>query len=80
MAELTQSVTNLINEFTKLPGIGKKSAERLAYHVLRTSRNDAEISSAVAHLWRSREDRYSALRTANTPASAKRVEMSYIGG
>jgi recombination protein RecR len=41
MAELTQSVTNLINEFTKLPGIGKKSAERLAYHVLRTSRNEA---------------------------------------
>ena len=41
MAELTQSVANLINEFTKLPGIGKKSAERLAYHVLRTSRNEA---------------------------------------
>jgi recombination protein RecR len=41
MAELTQSVTNLINEFTKLPGIGKKSAERLAYHVLRVSRNEA---------------------------------------
>jgi recombination protein RecR len=41
MAELTQSVANLINEFTKLPGIGKKSAERLAYHVLRTSRSEA---------------------------------------
>jgi len=38
--ELTQSVTNLIDEFAKLPGIGKKSAERLAYHVLRVS--DAE--------------------------------------
>ena len=50
--------------------------------LLRSGRNDAEISSAVAHLWRSREDRYSALRTANTPASAtaRRVEMSYIGG
>jgi recombination protein RecR len=41
MAELTQSVANLIDEFTKLPGIGKKSAERLAYHVLRTSRKEA---------------------------------------
>jgi recombination protein RecR len=41
MAELTQSVTSLINEFTKLPGIGKKSAERLAYHVLRVSRSEA---------------------------------------
>jgi len=35
VTELTQSVTHLIDEFAKLPGIGKKSAERLAYHVLR---------------------------------------------
>lgn len=41
MSELTQSVTRLIDEFAKLPGIGKKSAERLTYHVLRVSRNDA---------------------------------------
>jgi len=41
MAELTQSVTDLINEFTKLPGIGKKSAERLAYHILRVRRTEA---------------------------------------
>jgi len=39
--ELTQSVTNLIDEFAKLPGIGKKSAERLAYHVLRVHRSEA---------------------------------------
>ncbi|MHC4175961.1 MAG: recombination mediator RecR [Planctomycetota bacterium] len=41
MPELTQSVTNLIDEFAKLPGIGKKSAERLAYHVLRIHRSEA---------------------------------------
>ena len=41
MAELTQSVINLINEFAKLPGIGRKSAERLTYHILRTNRNEA---------------------------------------
>jgi recombination protein RecR len=41
VAELTQSVSNLINEFAKLPGIGRKSAERLAYHILRTDRNEA---------------------------------------
>ncbi len=41
MSELTQSVTTLIDEFTKLPGIGKKSAERLAYHVLRVHRAEA---------------------------------------
>jgi recombination protein RecR len=39
--ELTQSVTALIDEFAKLPGIGKKSAERLAYHVLRIHRSEA---------------------------------------
>jgi recombination protein RecR len=41
MAELTQSVVQLVNEFAKLPGIGKKSAERLAYHILRIHRNEA---------------------------------------
>jgi len=39
--ELTESVTNLINEFAKLPGIGKKSAERLTYHVLRVHDSEA---------------------------------------
>jgi recombination protein RecR len=48
MPELTQSVTRLVNEFAKLPGIGKKSAERLAYHVLRVHRNEAmELADAI---------------------------------
>ena len=38
---VTDSVTRLVEEFAKLPGIGKKSAERLAYHVLRVSRGEA---------------------------------------
>lgn len=41
MSELTRSVTELINEFAKMPGVGKKSAERLAYYVLRLNRNEA---------------------------------------
>ena len=41
MPELTRSVTELINEFAKMPGIGKKSAERLAYYVLRLGRTEA---------------------------------------
>ncbi len=41
MSEFTESVTNLIDEFAKLPGIGKKSAERLAYHVLRVHETEA---------------------------------------
>jgi recombination protein RecR len=48
MSELTQSVTRLINEFAKLPGIGKKSAERLTYHILRVHRNEAmELADAI---------------------------------
>lgn len=41
MPELSQSVSNLVDEFAKLPGIGRKSAERLAYHVLRIHRTEA---------------------------------------
>jgi recombination protein RecR len=41
MSELTQSVVQLVGEFAKLPGIGKKTAERLAYHILRIHRNEA---------------------------------------
>ena len=35
------SVTRLIDEFAKLPGIGKRSAERLAFHTLSTPRDEA---------------------------------------
>lgn len=38
---ISESVSNLIDEFAKLPGIGKKSAERLAYHVLRATGSEA---------------------------------------
>jgi recombination protein RecR len=38
---LSESVTKLVEEFAKLPGIGKKSAERLAYHVLRIHQSEA---------------------------------------
>jgi recombination protein RecR len=38
---LTESVTVLVNEFAKLPGIGKKTAERLTYHILRVHRTEA---------------------------------------
>jgi len=41
MAQLADSVAKVIEEFAKLPGIGKKSAERLAYHVLRVHRSEA---------------------------------------
>lgn len=51
--------------------------------LLRAGRSDAEISGALAQLWRVRADRYSETRTINTSGlerGAKKVEMSYIGG
>jgi cyclic pyranopterin phosphate synthase len=47
--------------------------------LLRTNRSDAEVSDAIASVWRRRVDRYSELRTQATPAFPK-VEMSRIGG
>ncbi len=41
MAQLTESVARLIDQLAKLPGIGRKSAERLAYHLLRVHKPDA---------------------------------------
>lgn len=36
------SILNLIQHLSKLPGIGEKTAERLAMHILRCPRKDAE--------------------------------------
>ena len=41
-------MSHLIDELAKLPGIGQKSAERLAHHILRSSNEDAEeLASAI---------------------------------
>jgi recombination protein RecR len=42
MNHYPRSVLALIDCFSKLPGIGKKTAERLALHVLRAPKKDAE--------------------------------------
>ncbi|HEX3998031.1 MAG TPA: recombination mediator RecR [Pirellulales bacterium] len=41
MPLVTESVGRLIEELAKLPGIGRKSAERLTYHILRVNKNEA---------------------------------------
>jgi recombination protein RecR len=44
-------MTRLIDELRKLPGIGTKSAQRLAFHVLRSSTEDADkLSAAIREL------------------------------
>ncbi len=48
MPDLAEPLARLIAEFKRLPGIGQKSAQRIAFHVLRTSREDAEhLSQAI---------------------------------
>jgi len=41
MARFAEPMSRLIDELRKLPGIGTKSAQRLAFHVLRASDTDA---------------------------------------
>ncbi|MEZ5403488.1 MAG: recombination mediator RecR [Bryobacteraceae bacterium] len=42
MADFAEPLARLITEFKRLPGIGQKSAQRLAFHVLRAQRDDAQ--------------------------------------
>ncbi|HKS27561.1 MAG TPA: recombination mediator RecR [Pyrinomonadaceae bacterium] len=42
MLEYAEPVTKLIDEFKRLPGVGNKSAQRLAFHVLRMPEADVE--------------------------------------
>jgi recombination protein RecR len=48
MSRFAEPMTRLIDELKKLPGIGSKSAQRLAFHILRASDDDAEaLAGAV---------------------------------
>ncbi|MFK7963185.1 MAG: GTP 3',8-cyclase MoaA [Burkholderiaceae bacterium] len=47
--------------------------------LIRGDYSDEQILGAIAHLWEHRSDRYSELRSSNTPGERK-IEMSYIGG
>jgi recombination protein RecR len=51
VARFAEPMTRLIDELRKLPGIGTKSAQRLAFHVLRSSPEDAEkLAEAIREL------------------------------
>jgi recombination protein RecR len=48
MLDYAEPVTRLIDEFKRLPGIGHKSAQRLAFHLLRVSTEEAaRLSDAI---------------------------------
>lgn len=47
MPDFAEPLARLITEFKRLPGVGQKSAQRIAFHLLRASREDAEHLSAA---------------------------------
>lgn len=48
MLDYAEPVTKLIDEFKRLPGIGHKSAQRLAFHLLKASQEEADrLISAI---------------------------------
>ena len=47
----SKSITNLIEQFSKLPGIGPKSAQRLTYYMVKVSKEQAfDLSHAISEL------------------------------
>lgn len=48
MTEYTETIQRLIDELGKLPGIGARTAERLAFHLLKSEREEAmELARAI---------------------------------
>src|SRR6476660_5381849 len=48
MASHTQVIQNLMNQFSRLPGIGMRSAERIAFHLLKQSPDEAmKLAEAI---------------------------------
>jgi len=47
MSKFAEPMSRLIDELKKLPGVGSKSAQRLAFHILRSSEDDAEALAAA---------------------------------
>jgi recombination protein RecR len=51
VSKFAEPMARLIDELKKLPGVGGKSAQRLAFHILRASAEDAEdLASAIRNL------------------------------
>jgi recombination protein RecR len=47
MSKFAEPMARLIDELRKLPGVGNKSAQRLAFHILRSSEEDADLLAAA---------------------------------
>ena len=51
MKSLPKSANRLIQEFSNLPGIGRKTAQRLTFHILKSDAESvSELSKALIHV------------------------------
>jgi recombination protein RecR len=49
MSRFAEPMARLIDELKKLPGVGSKSAQRLAFHILRSTADDADALAGAIH-------------------------------
>src|SRR6478736_148989 len=46
---LSPAVENLVAQLTRLPGIGSRTAQRLAFHILQTPKQEAQALADAIH-------------------------------
>jgi recombination protein RecR len=49
VSRFAEPMARLIEELKKLPGVGSKTAQRFAFHILRANDEDAELLTAAIH-------------------------------
>jgi len=77
MPDFAEPLARLITEFKRLPGIGQKSAQRLAFHVLRAAREDAEhLSQAILDV----KDKLGLCRVCNNISDSELCQYCRDGG
>ena len=47
MSKFAEPMARLIDELKKLPGVGSRTAQRYAFHILRSSEDDAALLASM---------------------------------
>jgi recombinational DNA repair protein RecR len=68
MLEYAEPVTKLIDELKRLPSIGHKSAQRLAFHIMRTP--DSELERLITAILEVNSASFSAPSVTTSPTSS----------
>jgi recombinational DNA repair protein RecR len=77
MVQYAKPLARLVGEFEKLPGIGPKSAQRLAFYVLRLSDEEARaLSDAITEV----KARIGSAGTASTSPTRRSARSAAMAG